>query len=243
MYSEMHGQSRKIHPGHATGRAQCGSFTDCLVSSANYLKSFSDDLRLYSDCAKLPFHMRGYFAWKKGLPFSYVTAVAPRLDEGGVEAADKTFQKSTNGNYPVRRKDIVMSDSNQMEFANRALFFMGETVSTGTLRLNPNSDGAAPREKIDDFYSPRIAIGSIRPGTIMYNPAGHVAVVYDVYKNGTIRILSAHPSDAQHPYGSLNREDFSSSKLELSRLTQYGHLHNDFWHLNELPPVSMDESF
>ena len=31
-----------------------------------------------SDCADLPYVLRFYYAWKRGLPFSYVSDVSPR---------------------------------------------------------------------------------------------------------------------------------------------------------------------
>src|ERR1700712_5176488 len=61
----------------AIGDSGCSSSESCLRSSANPWAGSEDRafLDVDVDCAKLPYLLRAYYAWKKGLPFSYVDAV------------------------------------------------------------------------------------------------------------------------------------------------------------------------
>ncbi|HEX3651829.1 MAG TPA: formylglycine-generating enzyme family protein [Rhizomicrobium sp.] len=65
-------------------------------------------------------------------------------------------------------------------------------VSTATYRIHPTLE--RPRES--DFYSPAIRVGSIRPGTVIYDPDGHVAVIYEVQHDGRIEYMDSHPDNS-----------------------------------------------
>jgi len=219
------------------GKSGCASLTDCLESDANYLKTQGEVVRLYTDCADLPYQLRGYFSWKKGLPFSYQDSMMYRLD-GGVKPQDSGMQMSTNGNYPTHRTEIRQKSATDMYYANRVLHFLSNVISSGHMRLDPTAasmNQRRPGEVADDFYSVTIQRGSIRPGTVMYNPSGHVGVVYDILKDGTIKLFNAHPAEKDkvsrriigNPYGSLSRTYFGPSELSLSRLT-HGHGFKNF---------------
>nr|HRO67546.1 hypothetical protein [Pseudobdellovibrionaceae bacterium] len=65
-------------------------------------------------------------------------------------------------------------------------------VYSGTLRIGP----AAVSKVANDFYSPAIRIGSIRPGTTLYDSNGHVAVIYDVLPDGRLLFFDAHPDNS-----------------------------------------------
>src|SRR5579862_5386127 len=56
------------------GRSGCTTANACLRDPSNPFQA-SDPPNIYfrSDCANLPYVLRAYFAWKRGLPFSYVT--------------------------------------------------------------------------------------------------------------------------------------------------------------------------
>ena len=51
------------------------------------------------------------------------------------------------------------------------------------------------RGELFDFYPEKIAKGAIRPGTVIYDPNGHVAVVYSVDDDGRIRFIDTHPDN------------------------------------------------
>jgi hypothetical protein len=46
-----------------------------------------------------------------------------------------------------------------------------------------------------DFYSAKISRETILPGTSIYDPAGHVAVVYKVSDDGRVHYIDAHPDN------------------------------------------------
>src|SRR5262245_20949060 len=56
------------------GEGQCYKLENCLRSAANpYRDTDPPNLSVFSDCSKLPYLLRAYFAWKNGLPFSFET--------------------------------------------------------------------------------------------------------------------------------------------------------------------------
>ena len=61
-------------------------------------------------------------------------------------------------------------------------------ISSATYRIHPEIDGPIT----PDLYAPAITPGSIRPGTMVYDPAGHVAIVYKVDPDGQIHSFDAH---------------------------------------------------
>ena len=57
----------------------------CLRNAANpYRKSDQAFLDIDVDCAKLPYMLRAYYAWKNWLPFSFVDGLS---GEGGAKRA------------------------------------------------------------------------------------------------------------------------------------------------------------
>ncbi len=163
----------------ALGDSGCTSSQSCLRSAANPWAASEDRafLDIDVDCAKLPYLLRAYYAWKNGLPFTYADGVS-----GG--------RFSKNGNRVVSREDIV--DHGGGIDAARAIRAMLENVYSGTFRVDViATDGMA-----SDFYSPALQPGSIRPGTTIYDPNGHVGIVYRVDGSGRIYYMDAHPDFA-----------------------------------------------
>src|SRR5271156_5602934 len=84
----------------AIGDSSCASVDTCLRAAANpFRASDPGDIVFRSDCADLPYVLRFYYAWKRGLPFSYAAEVAPRG-----RARDARY--SPGGNDIERRRDI-----------------------------------------------------------------------------------------------------------------------------------------
>lgn len=163
----------------AIGETNCSSSQSCLRNAANpYRKTDQNFVDVDVDCAKLPYLLRGYYAWKNGLPFGYVDGVS---GEGG----DLRYTKTAN--RAVSRYDIV--DRGSGINAPRAIIQAVETVFSGTYR----TDAAEKKGVLSDFYSPALAPGSIRPGTIVYDVNGHVGIVYKVDKDGRVYYMDAHP--------------------------------------------------
>src|SRR6187551_633308 len=63
----------------AIGASGCRTVNSCLHDPANeFADSDSPAIAFRSDCADLPYVLRFYYAWHRGLPFSYVSDVSPR---------------------------------------------------------------------------------------------------------------------------------------------------------------------
>ena len=143
-----------------------------------YRKSDQSFLDIDVDCAKWPYLLRAYYAWKNGLPFSYVNGVS---GEGG----DLRFSKTAN--HPTSRHDIV-DRGGGIDAPNTIREMLG-TVFSGTYR----TDASETRGVLSDFYSPAPRQGTIRPGTLIYDVNGHVAIAYKVDEDGRIFYMDAHP--------------------------------------------------
>jgi hypothetical protein len=162
----------------AVGEADCGTLDACLHGPANpFRNSDPPQAHFAADCSDLPYVLRFYYAWKKGLPYSYASEVESRNGEG-----DSRF--SRQGNSVAARTDVPGG----VKTGTRIIAEIREAVSSANYRLHPESDGPlAP-----DFYSPAIAPASIRPGSMVYDPAGHVAVVFRVDPDGRVHVFDAH---------------------------------------------------
>lgn len=163
----------------AIGESDCASLDQCLKSPANpFRDSDPPERKLVSDCADLPYVLRFYYAWKRGLPFSYVDGVTPR------DGTAEDIRYAKNGNRVETRRDVpggVYGGTSVIDAIRIA-------VSSATYRIHPETDGPLP----PDLYSPAITPASIRPGTVVYDPAGHVAIVYRVDPDGRVHSFDAH---------------------------------------------------
>jgi len=164
----------------AIGDADCHTVNQCLHSEGNPFRA-SDPPGIYfeSDCADLPYVLRAYYAWKRGLPFSYVSAVEPR-------GHSRDIRYTPNGNEVVERHDVLSGSISGYELLEE----IRDNVSSATYRIHPDLDDPVP-----DMYSPAIDAKSIRPGTMIYDPNGHVGTVYRVDSDGSIRYIDAHPDN------------------------------------------------
>ncbi|OIP22830.1 hypothetical protein AUK22_10325, partial [bacterium CG2_30_54_10] len=125
---------------------------------------------LSPDCADLPYQLRAYVAYKLRLPFGYVSDIS----SGGGD------QRYSRRNRPASEKDHDSFDTPQR------MFWALTLVNSGYYRMAPNVPDS-------DTYPIRIQRDSIKPGTIYYDPNGHVAVVFKITEDGRIRMIDAHP--------------------------------------------------
>ena len=180
------------------GESDCRSAHQCLTSAeANplYHGSNPPGMQFYADCADLPYVLRAYYAWKNGLPFSYSAAVASLGPSG-----DLRF--TAGGNRVIARHDLVGPSID----ARRAFPKIVNTISSAHYRYPPRYTS----QFLPDHYPVRIAPSSIKPGTIIYEASGHVAVVYKVTPEGRIHYMDAHPDN------SLTRSIYGKSFLRAS---------------------------
>ena len=170
----------------AIGESGCSTPDDCFESHANpYASSDPPGIRLHADCADLPYLLRAYYAWKNGLPFSWATAVAPRGRGGG----DIRF--NTTGNRVVGRSSVIGRSGGTN--GPSILYAIRDQISSASYRVAHTFDKGGD---VSDFYSPKIARGSIRPGTVIYDINGHVTLVYKVTEDGRIHYMDSHPDNS-----------------------------------------------
>ena len=157
----------------------CHSVNQCLRSSANpFAKSDPPTGEFFSDCADLPYYLRAYYAWKRGLPFSYISAVDPIGNTTDI-------RYTARGNRIAARRDVLTGSSDGLTL----LVTLRESISSATYRLHPDMEGT-------DLYPVRIDRKSIKPGSVLYDPNGHLAIVYRVEDDGRIEYIDAHPDNS-----------------------------------------------
>jgi len=163
------------------GQSDCHTVNTCLHGPGNPFRA-SDPEGIYfkSDCADLPYVLRAYYAWKRGLPFSYVSVIEPR-------GHTRDIRYTRNGNEVVERKDVLSGSISGYELLEE----LRDIISSATYRMHPDLDAPAP-----DLYSPAINAKSIVPGTVIYDPNGHLATIYRVDPDGRIGYIDAHPDNS-----------------------------------------------
>src|SRR5690348_9656640 len=128
----------------AIGRSGCNTTDSCLKGSGNpFRDSDPPGAHFYSDCAQLPYVLRAYFAWKRGLPFSYESGISPR-------GATSDIRYSQTGNQVTGRTDVLTGSTD----GYKLLHTLQAAISTASFRIHP----ALERPKESDFYSPAIRI-------------------------------------------------------------------------------------
>ncbi|MEY4966490.1 MAG: hypothetical protein RL274_2073 [Pseudomonadota bacterium] len=166
----------------AIAESDCKTTFECLRGPGNpYRNTDSPALQFHADFAKWVYMLRAYYASKHGLPFSYVDRVSG-------EGSDIRF--STTSNKALSRRDLV--DRGKGIPAQAVLKNIHAQVWSGTYRMDP----AAESPVLQDFYSPKVQPGSIRPGTAIYDINGHVVIVYEVTEDGRILYVDAHPDES-----------------------------------------------
>ena len=163
------------------GASGCRTVDSCLGGAANMFAAGDPPGAAFrSDCADLPYVLRFYFAWHRGLPFSYAARVEPRGP-----ARDARY--SPAGNAVVARRDVLSGADALSVWED-----LRDAVSSATYRIHPALE--EPRES--DFYSPALTPRAIRPGTVIYDPNGHLAVVWKVERDGRLFYIDAHPDNS-----------------------------------------------
>jgi hypothetical protein len=166
---------QRIGEGRASGR--CTNVNACLNDSRiNSLKAAGDPpLDMFADCADLPMEMRGYFAVKTGRPFQYVSAIA------STSGGDPRYSK---GNHPT-----AFRDAREFSSVQRMLSAISGDIHSGHFRM----DGSV---ETSDTYPVDVTKETVKPGTIFYDPNGHVLLVYQVEDSGVVHLMDGHPDNS-----------------------------------------------
>ncbi len=183
-----------ISLGTAVANRSCGSIASCMKSAANpFRKSDPPGVSYFADCADLPYFLRAYFSWKNQLPFAYVNDVNPAKGSIGSESGElnRDIRYTPNGNLVASRKNILGgTQGNPIKLIESGIL---SDVSSATFRMNYKD---MDKGLFSDFYSTRLDRSGIIPGTNLYDPAGHVAVVYKITDDGHIYYMDAHPDNS-----------------------------------------------
>jgi hypothetical protein len=171
--------------GYAVEKRSCGKVSSCLRSSANpYSYSDPSGLNYFADCADLPYLLRSYFAWKNGLPMSVQSGVAPRNVAGnGGDIRYTPFGNRVTGRYDA---DFIYSN------ANSILRTIVNVTSSASYRMM----GLEDQGLFSDYYPVKIDREGIHSGTVLYDPNGHVALIYKVTDDGRAFYIDAHPDNS-----------------------------------------------
>jgi hypothetical protein len=152
------------------GSKQWRSFNHAIRSAEyNSLYDATDSkLKLYADCADLPYVLRAYYAYKRRLPY--------------------IFNQVSGGRYAARPNRTETTVDNLSYKGSTQSFFaqIANHVHTGNYRTAPDATDSAT-------YPIKISPATLRPGAIFYSPEGHVAAVCQVEDDGTIRLIDGHP--------------------------------------------------
>lgn len=218
--------------GQAVRSRECLTTDDCLRSpKANpfFSKNNPQNLgEIFSDCADLPYILRGYFAFMRELPFVFPTGVtffSVEIDETRaayyvakreydryrwynrprevkkrfkeledkleelLKAAGKDIRYSKTGNRITSLKKIEGGEN-----INSILKQVVNSISTASFRVDSRFFDSGSVFK--DTYSIKINRDAIKPGTILYDPSGHIGVVANITENGKIYLIDAHPDNS-----------------------------------------------
>ena len=167
----------------AIAASDCTTVDACLRGPTNPLRAGDPpDLAFSADCADLVYMLRAYYAWKRGLPFGFVTALEARDPQG---EGDLRYTRA--GNRALARWEVT---GRGVRADIRTVFrVIRDAVSTATFRIDPRIE----RPLAQDFFSPAIAREALLPGSAIYNGDGHVVIVSQIDEAGRIHFLDAHP--------------------------------------------------
>jgi hypothetical protein len=162
--------------GSAVAARRCGTLARCLNNPAinPLFEPGARPFRMRADCADLPYMLRAYFAYRRGLPFAYTARVVGR-------GHDPRYM--TNVRASGVRLYTDFATPREMIHAIRS------DVHSGFFRADPSLGET-------DYYPVAIGRSAIRPGTVYYDPNGHVLVVYDVRPTGEVLLFDAHPDNS-----------------------------------------------
>jgi hypothetical protein len=189
--------------GQAKEKRLCSTTDNCIknkVANPLFAAKNPAGFNIFSDCADLPFILRGYFAWMNNLPFSYPASVV----KASAKETKSDIRYTTFGNKISQRKAVKTGDN-----VNTVLSAISNTISSAMFRVHPKNDVSGPNV-YNDFYHVEITRESIVPGTVFYDPNGHILVVYEVADDGRIFMIDAHPDN------SLTRAVYDEKKFIVS---------------------------
>ncbi len=162
--------------GRGVAEHRCGTLARCLSNprvNPLYVPA-RRPLRIHADCGDVPYTLRAFFAFRRGLPFAW---------------ARDTVGAGRDRRYRSRVRPV--GTRRWTEFRTpRALFgSLASDVDSGFYRMAAHVDGS-------DTYPTRVDRSAVRPGTVYYNPNGHVLIVWRVDPDGSVHMIDGHPDNS-----------------------------------------------
>lgn len=145
-------------------------------------------LKLNPDCADLPYMLRSYFAWKRGLPMA-----VRKCGRGTKNRAPKCGR-------PTFVQNTVFSGSEAKRYNSYAAHVGGYDVHSGNART-------ALEDSSTDFYPVELTRTSLRPGLTYADPHGHLLMIAH-YTPDTSETPGALLSVDAQPDGTITRKRF-----------------------------------
>ncbi|QDK39741.1 hypothetical protein DOE51_10605 [Bdellovibrio sp. NC01] len=183
--------------GQAVSARKCRRVDTCIKSAANpYRDTDPADLKPESDCADFPYFLRSYFAWKNGLPMSLESIVTARPVPGN----KGDLRYTTYGNIVLARYDVLSTASvfNDQWLASTypsAVQFLNESLKKLTWSAAYRMMGLEDGDLYTDYYPAKISRDAVRPGTVIYDPNGHVTIIWKIGDDGRIYYIDSHPDN------------------------------------------------
>ena len=181
-----------------------------------------------------------YSFWKRPWSVRRAYRTARKELKALVKKAGKDIRYTRTGNQIVKLTKIKNGDS-----INEVLKLVNYNVSTAVFRVNAGLFDQG--DVFKDTYPVKIQKESIRPGTILYDPAGHIAVVADVTRTGKVYLIDAHP-DNSISYISYG-EKFSRSSVKIGagflKFRPYRHSYGRYYPTanKNLPDFSLEQYY
>jgi hypothetical protein len=145
-------------------------------------------IRMKPDCADFPYFLRGYFAWKMGLPFGY-----RGCRRGNAKRAPRCGDMMTN-----QQASELTTHTEAFEYFIRRK--VGGTVHSSSPRT-------VPKDEASDFYPVKLTRKSLRPGAMYADPYGHTLLVGKWIAGTSDKAGTLLAVDAQ-PDGTIGRRVF-----------------------------------
>ena len=149
-------------------------------------------LAMRPDCADVPYFLRAYYAWKRGLPFVFrgcsrgSPGKAPRCGEG----TDNAARQDGTGPQPGQLGAVQ--------------YYMRRTLAWG---VHTGNGRVAMTDERSDLYPVRLDRRALRPGTVYADPYGHILVLVELFEGSGGRPGVLYAVDGQ-PDGSITRKRF-----------------------------------